>query len=166
MSSPDETRLSLPGPVSHIAASDGMKPEAQPSPPPSQAARSRTRRDVATKRSTNETESRRSRRADPDQLASLKKKRVQNNGVPLRAFHRTRRLHVAGYSRIPSAPPLLAGRHLPRARPTYPGPNTRRTRAATRTAATSQKQSRSSRPYPIDRVHARTGGRESPSVVS
>jgi len=81
ISSPDATRLSLAQaytetqPVSHIASSDGMNPEAQPSPlllSPSRAARSRT----------DETESRRpSRRANPARVPTSsqpEKKRVQN----------------------------------------------------------------------------------------
>jgi hypothetical protein len=71
----------------------------------------------------------------------------------------TRRLHVASRD-IPESRRLLACRRAAGAPHLLPGPNTRRTRAATRTAATSQKQSRRSRPYPHrpgPRAHGRAG---------
>jgi hypothetical protein len=117
-----------PGPLSHIASSDGMKPEAQPSPPPSQAAR----RVAVAHGETWQQRGRRTRQRavpltapTPTSSRAWGKKNVsKNNGVPLRAFHRytapPRR--VAGYSRIPSAPrlPPCRGRASPTPRSKHP----------------------------------------------
>jgi hypothetical protein len=156
-----------PGPLSHIASSDGMKPEAQPSPPPSQAARSRTRRDVATKRSTNETESRSSHRADPDQLASLgKEKRVQKQRrspacvPPLHGASTSRRgIFPNPVGSSPAAVPRARLTYSPVQTPGAPGPPLAQPQLPKNNLGARVRT-------PIDRVHARTGGRESPSVVS
>jgi hypothetical protein len=160
ISSPDATRLSLAQaytetqPVSHIASSDGMKPEAQPSPSPfSFPGRTQSHR-----RDTEPSLSPRQPRPSPDQLAARKKTCPKPTAFP--CVRST--VHGASTSRdIPESRRLLCtcrGRAPPTAlqTPGAPGPP-----LAGRASKNIQALA------PVGRVHARTGvGLRIPSVVS
>jgi hypothetical protein len=173
MSSPDATRLCLDGwarptqPHCFVGWNEARGPAIPSSFPGRSQSRSRTRRDVATKRSTNETESRSSHRADPDQLASLgKEKRVQKQRrspacvPPLHGASTSRRgIFPNPVGSSPAAVPRARLTYSPVQTPGAPGPPLAQPQLPKNNLGARVRT-------PIDRVHARTGGRESPSVVS